>query len=563
MGFSQTTMSLKTPVLWAFAMLWVFLFAGRVANLEADSIDDRYERATNLFANGQLDLAAEELVYLTKAAPSFAEPYLFLARIYARQNRFDSSAEALHKAIQLKPQLSEAHHLLGVLYLRKKDYLQAEIALAQAAYLAPKNPSIHLDLGNAYMNQDKNPNAVEEFEKVINLGAEDKRVIFAAEFNLGIVRSRAGETAKAAEHFLKAQALVPSNTEVLFSLSALYGKLGQTKELENTLSKLKQPALGSPTLATRFADLLVSLDRESEAVQFLEQARAGSESSELLLKLGTLYYDHRRFQDAEKVLNQATVIKPDSSEVYLALGKTYAAMQDQRAIAAFENSVRLDPSRDEAWEELSRELSKRGPSQHSIKKFESYVGLFPKKPLAHVLLGEAYVNATLLNQAANEYELALALDPKQQRALVALGAIYKETGKRHKAKELLQQALTLDPQSLLANLEMGDILRLEGEYDRAVTVLEEAVKVNPSFAECYLKLGQVYLAMKKFPAARGALTRAAELNPKHAQTHYFLAQAMFGLGSRELADAEYARFRDLERQEQEQMKQTRRSYALE
>ena len=558
MPYGLRTMLRSIPLLVLWTM-YSYSFAG-----PTDSVEDRYARAAKLFADGQLDLAAEEFTKLTKVVPSLAEGFLFLGKIHAKRNQWDSAIEALERATQLKPQLLEAQHLLGVLHLRQAAYSKAESVLSRAVRLEPNNPIVHLDLGNAYMNQNKNAQAVQEFETVIGEKPQDSRVIFAAEFNLGLIKSRQGENAPALEHFVRAQTLAPSNLEVLFSVSELYAKLGRTSELESTITRLKDSGVENPTLAARLADLLVSLRREPEAVQTLQLAVAQTPlSDQLLLKLGAIYYSQKQFQASEKALTQALEVKPGSAEINFLLGKTYAALKDDRAILTLEKSVQLDPEFDEAWEELGRLLSNRGALQQAVKTFEGYVSASPKKSKAHMMLAEAYVNATLLGQAFEQYELARALDPNNARILAALGSLYKETGKRNEARRCLQKALELDSESLLAGLEMADIYRFEGAYAQARALLERAVKASPNFPECYLKLGQIYLAQKNFPAARESLAKAAALNPDQAQIHYLLAQAFFGLGEKDLANAEYERFRGLEKLEQDHMKLSRTTYTRE
>jgi len=83
------------------------------------------------------------------------------------------------------------------------------------------------------------------------------------------------------------------------------------------------------------------------------------------------------------------------------------------------------------------------------------------------------------------------------------------------------------------------------------------VKLQPSFAAAHLELGSLYVAQKQDQKAVGQYLEAIRQDPKSDIAHYRLGQVYREMNKLELAAQELARYQELSRQHQEELKRNR------
>jgi len=527
-----------------FLLLGAVILTG-TGFIEEGSVQEEYAQGIELFQKGQLDLAEQKFSAVIKAAPRSPEPHFFLGKISAAKNQLEKAEEMFEEAIRLKPDFADAYQSLGVVYLAQNKNEKAEEAFLETIRLKPDLALAHLNLADAYLGLNRAGEAVKEFQRALELAPQDKDLAFGANFNLGSLYYRGRDYPSALTYLENARALNPKHSQVLLSLCDVYFKLRRAEDGAAVLQELSQLAVESPGLHLGLGLLLTENERYAEAALHFEQARKFLPPTfELLQGMGTTHYYLGDYSDAQKDLSQALELKP-SPQSYFILGKVYLAQNDPRAIEAFRNCVNLDPGRDDAWEELSRELAKRKAFDQAIEAFQRYVEIFPQKPFAHLLLGEAYYNKSTYSKAVQQFQNALELNPQLARTYYSLGEVYKTVGRTEEARTNFQHALQLNPQSALTNYNLGDVLIAERNYRQAVLFLTQAIKLNPDDAEFYFKLGQAYFLEKKYFEANAQLKKAAQLRPDYAQAHYLLGRCYTAQGKPELARTEYMISRNL------------------
>jgi protein O-GlcNAc transferase len=542
-------------------LILLILLVGQSGLAQDQAAQSHYAQGLSLFSGGQLGLAEQESSTAMNLAPTWAEPCLLLGRIYAAERKPQPAQEMFQKAISLKPDFAEAYLALGLLHLQQKDREKAVESLREAIRLQPQYALAHLSLANTYVSAGNFEDAIKEFQLTLDLVPQDSALSFFADYNLGSIYDRRKESAQALAYFEKARALKPGDREVLFALCGLYFKLKRDSEalaIEEELTKAV-PLHGGDNI--RLGLLLVENERYADALPLLEEAqREGVATFELFEALGTVYYNLTRYADAERALTRALEFDSKFPQTYFILAEAYAAQNDARAVEAFKKCLQLQPSREDAWEGLSRELARRKASDEAIEAFDRYAKSFPKEPLAHLLLGEAYFNKAQFLAALDEFQKAAGLAPTLGRAYYSMGFTYKTMGKFSEAKKYFQQALALDPHLSLAAYHLGAILGSEGDYEESHRLLNQAIDSNPDYADAYRKLGENYFRQKKYAEAEQYLKTAVRLQPDGAQAHFLLSRVYVASKRPELAKNEYEVFRSLSEKEAETSGASRLTY---
>ena len=117
------------------------------------------------------------LEYFEKAAKYVDHPNLpqDLAMIYLKKGQLDQAATKFKQAISYQSDeesMVPLYSKLGSIYLQLKRYKTAEIAFKDALKINPNFINAHYGLAGAYLRQNQQAEALEEFQKVIELAPD-------------------------------------------------------------------------------------------------------------------------------------------------------------------------------------------------------------------------------------------------------------------------------------------------------------------------------------------------------------------------------------------------------
>ena len=153
-------------------------YRGAIASFErAMALHPKYIEAEN-----NLGLAWRELNDLDKAkiafetaiewqgsAPSDAQPFLNLGKLYGDQHQPEKAVEYLKRAAELAPNNPTIHEELSHVYAAQPDLTRAKEELEKAIALAPNVSSLHYQLGQLYRKQGMADQAKKEFDLTAKL----------------------------------------------------------------------------------------------------------------------------------------------------------------------------------------------------------------------------------------------------------------------------------------------------------------------------------------------------------------------------------------------------------
>jgi tetratricopeptide (TPR) repeat protein len=205
-------------------------------------------KALGYVAQGQPDLAVQDLTALRDRNPGLAEARVGLARALVAKRQFDEALGELKKAAELKPDLAEAHYQLGyVSYAFKGDAAGAIPALEKAVAADPGNVEYRTYLGAALGDAKVGQvdRAVAELKKV----AESPGYTRAEAW---IYMGRAYLTAKKYKDAIapleKAASLAPQSPDAFASLAWSYFGLKDAENFKKAGGKARSLGYQEKTL---------------------------------------------------------------------------------------------------------------------------------------------------------------------------------------------------------------------------------------------------------------------------------------------------------------------------
>jgi tetratricopeptide (TPR) repeat protein len=135
----------------------------------------------------------------------------------------------------------------------------------------------------------------------------------------------------------------------------------------------------------------------------------------------------------------------------------YRTDQDDKAVAAFQEAIKLDPEMAEAYfrlglgyDALGRETDAEAAYKKAVEKYKKYLTANGKEAEAHYNLGQAYTGLHLYEEAVKEYRQATHLKDDDSDMFFDLGTALSRLARYDEAAAAFSKSLELDPQNYRA-----------------------------------------------------------------------------------------------------------------
>jgi tetratricopeptide (TPR) repeat protein len=245
---------------------------------------------------------------------------------------------------------------IGSVFFERGYLEQAEDSFQRALREEPSSAEAFYGLGSVYLQQQKNAEARENFERTVRLRSRYPGTLPRAWNNLGILAGREGSTDEAIRNFRRALEMDPDYLVALVNLGNAYR---QKKSWEEAKSVLRQAVEIKPEDAEANYGLgmvFAQLDDAERAYQYLQKALTARPAyPEALNNLGVLYLRTQRREQAESTFQESIRVAPAFDLAYLNLARLYALEGDSlKARAVLLDLLKQHPGHPQAEKELAQ-----------------------------------------------------------------------------------------------------------------------------------------------------------------------------------------------------------------
>ncbi|MGH9723441.1 MAG: tetratricopeptide repeat protein [Candidatus Acidiferrales bacterium] len=480
-----------------------------------------------------------------QTVPRASETPRFQAGLLAlKENRLPDALEDFSRAERENPSDARVHDFLGIVDLQLGRYDDAAREYEEAIRLDPGFEDAYRNLGFLEWNRHSFEAAQSHLEKAIARNPGDA----FAHYYLGRVLLDAGQPARAFDELNRSGMAWPGDPAFLLQAASGYLQLNRPKEARATLDRAAQLPL-TPQQTARATSLYMTLRDADAAAGLLQKflAKANSNYAPWAeFDLALAHLQGGEFQAAEKAALQfAAALPPDASPADAAGAHSIvgiAQARDKNAEASIQSlraAVRLAPSSEECWLNLTLDLLQTSHHSDAITAAQQGLAALPKSYALHLRLGAAYLAAERYPESEKTFrELVDAGDPLPTSYL-GLAQVLLRTGRAaDAASELAAAEQKIGPNFLLFYFQ-GLALDRAGRSTDARLAYQRAVKLNPSNEEAHLGLARDELATGDASAAVGELQETLVLHPEDVQARRLLSQAYMKLSDKENA-AKYA-----------------------
>ncbi|MEP6705138.1 MAG: tetratricopeptide repeat protein [Acidobacteriota bacterium] len=475
-----------------------------------------------------------------------------VGEFYMEKDQFPRAQDFFREAIQLDAKnskaqggLSEALALEGNEVLVKGDVVGARQKFEEALKYNPKNSPAYFGLAEVLSEQDKDPEAITNYEKALALD-KDLTAIYVP---LGILYYQQGEIAKAENLLVKALAESPNDAQTQYFLGLIRYSQNNNSEALTAFTKAKTL---DPAYAEAFyqsGETLVRLKRHREAVDdYLQATTLKPTYFDAFMGLGSAYFEIDSYPEAVAAYRQAERLHNDNIEVLVNLGDTYRQMANYDDAEAKYNLATVfiernkNYNRDEAADVYSKigfviakqceiNMKKGYPCRWdvSVRSLEKAAAITDNN-VDTANLGWAYYNAAK-NDIANK---------RPAEAKVKL----------EKAKASLEKAAFASPKFIEGPLlNLGMTLTDLGDYPGAAEAFKRVIAKQPKWVFAINELGIAYRKQDNYKDASAAFRQAISTDPKYVIAYYNLAEAEFRAGNLAEAQKAYSKVKDLGRRD--------------
>jgi tetratricopeptide (TPR) repeat protein len=209
--------------------------------------------------------------------------------------------------------------------------------------------------------------------------------------------------------------------------------------------------------------------------------------------------------EAGGFFQQAIDLDPNFALAYAGLADSLALSTNQgapliatlqRAQAAAENALKLDPGLSEAW---------------------TSAGLIAEIRWQY-------------ERAEQMYSRAIELDPNNAMAFKFYGGMLVSTLRIDEGVRSLKRAASLDPLSAIVQINLADALQAQGSFPEAASHYRRAIEIDPAMPAAYATLGICFAtAFNRYADAVPLAQKAIDLDPDSTAWPWLLAQFYFQL----------------------------------
>lgn len=480
------------------------------------------------------------------------------------RREYKKALVAWGKALKIQPTSVEVLQKTAHTYLRLAEFSKAEKIFTQILKTQSNKDDILLELTKLQLVTGNISGAVKNLNDLNNRHPDDPfvKVLYG---DLLVLEGRFDE----AENSYKNAVMVSNNNNniVLIKLAACY--LSQDKVV-----------LAHETFKTATANKTESIDELLQIANYwkLKNNMVNAELSirkalehepedlSLQMKLARFYFDVKRYQDSQVIIEKLIGQAPKNRAFKKFLLKTLLAQNKLELIPILLEENELEMRNDPEFNLIAGKyyLVNNNPA-FAEEYFNRVIKDQSDHFLAHYFLGITYLLAEHAYLAQQSFIKVLSLNPSFSEAEIALADIEYQNSEFDFSYDYIKRVLEKEPENIRAHIVMGNVLLVKKQYkdalirfksalainpdsqsaiyyiamtseylnkkEKALELYQELLKKNPNLADAAWRLKELLIETGKIGKAQQYFKLAVDKSPKNGYLHYILGEVYLAEGN--------------------------------
>jgi tetratricopeptide (TPR) repeat protein len=451
--------------------------------------------------------------------------------IALKENRLEDALEALTKAEHEHPGDARVHNFRGLVLARLGQTTEATAEYEEAIRLDPQMEDAYRNLGFLEWTQHRLTRAKEVLEQALKLASNDS----FTHYYLGRVQLDAGLYSEAFRELELSGVPWPSEVDFLIQIATGYVALGKQEEARKALRQLQPFPLGD-SQSVHAASLFLAVHENDKAVELLRKAndrRPAGTAPWAQFDLALAYLLSGSYEQAARQGRIYIDLVPsrDSKAGELASAWSLIGIAEARlgrsdlAVDALRQAAKLDPSEEEAWLNLTRELMELSRFADALSATQEAIASNPESYALRLRLGAANLAAGRYAAAEDAFRTLVVAGDPLPTSYIGLAQVLLRQGRADEATSVLETGQQKIGANFLLSYFLGLSLDRAGKRSDALAAFREAVRLNPKSAEAHLGIGKTELALGRAKDAIAELQETLRLSPGDVRAQRLLSQA--------------------------------------
>lgn len=368
------------------------------------------------------------------ADEGLADTYGGVAQLYHTYELWAPGEACYRNAQKLAPESVRWPHLLGNLYHRSGKLDEALVQFERAVELRADDTPAMIYMAQIHLAKERPDVARTWVEQVLELEPNNTAALaIRAELDLA-----AGEYAKAAHLLEQLLQAVPDANRLHYPLGLAYRGLGDMDKAREHLEArgevgirprdqlvdgLEALEVGERVFLLRGRQAFRAQRYEEAAQAFAQAVEAAPESARARVNLGTAFAALQKNAEAIEQFRAALAREPNSGTAHFNLGSLLLAENPGLAFEHFKAAVLANPSDISARLQLANLLRRAGQPEEALSQFQRVVELDPSQEAAQFGLAASFTELQRYDDAATALEAAVNALPSASRLIHALAKL--------------------------------------------------------------------------------------------------------------------------------------------
>lgn len=476
-------------------------------------------------------------------APEYLASDLFIKGNDASIRGDFHTAVSLFKFVStLAPQDTFVQKKLAIELIRMGDLKEAEVILAKLYNRAGKgDESVGLILAGVYTAVEKNAYAKDIYKKLIVENNSEEACLYLAKayaadkkfaeahqllgqcekknkdepsfaFYRGKIDYERGKIAEAKSFFEKSLKIDKSFSQAVLALGAIYEDKEQFEKAIDVYKKFLADDNNSQNtiVLNKMVNIMLNMEDNQNALPYLENlVSLDSDDLNMKVRLGLLYSDLAKYDQALKVFNSVLEAVPESDKILYYIGALHQQMNNpEEAVAKYMKITNASPLFNDASIQISQIYSMRAREDFTVGKNEN-IDRFVK----------------FINQRVKEHE-ELGLELKMVEA-----GFYDDTFRYKQAIELITPFKTAQNFTDSHSYYFASLLEKNGDYQAARGIIQKILDKDPNNPHALNFIGYSWLERNEnMDKAFEYISKAVKLKPEDGYIRDSLAWYYYTVG---------------------------------
>jgi tetratricopeptide (TPR) repeat protein len=447
-----------------------------------------------------------------------------LARAYNNNRQYEKGLEVLLSLKVEGENDSLWNFRIGYSYyysekgIENLEYLEeAKKYFEKALELNPNEPDgdvllrwVYSDLGNRKLDEEKNDEAFEYFEKARDL-AKDTDDIIATESELAWAYDHIKDYEKAYEHLQTTISLGRDDIWLHSELGFCLGGMEKYKEAIIEFEKAVELGRDDSWVYAKLGSLYKELEKYDKALEYnLKGLESDPEDIYIICELAWLYDNiEDNCEKGLEYLKKAKELGRDDIWINSEFGWVYNHLREyEKALIHLEKTKEL--GRDDEWInfEFGYSLVRSNKIQEGIEYYKKAIELGKDDISTNSEIGYWLDYLEKYEEALNYFEKAVALGREDDWINGQIGFSLAKLGKTKEALEYFEKAKFINPDSEWISFHLGSCYRKLGEIPKAIEILKPSAEKGEYRGWTELELAWCYALIDEKEKAQEYLKEA-------------------------------------------------------